>query len=347
MILPIFAASFSAAARPGKWTTMKRVLQFIQDWMLPLAIVTGITMYLAMRFLPGLGSVEPGFSKFSKNIQPTLVALMLFLQFNKVSPHDLRVHRWHFRLLLVQAVLFAVFALIASRMPHGVPRILVESATLCFITPTAAAAGVITSKLGGNLATSVTYLVLANCLAAVLIPLLIPLLNPTEGMSFGQNFFGICRQVFPLLILPLAAAWIIRYTMHKVQVFLMHYTHWAFYLWGLSLTFALYLATRALVNSGISTMAALLIAGVALLCTLFQFFVGRKAGKPYGHAESITSGQVLGQKNTGFLIWLGYSFMTPVTSVAGGLYSIFQNLVNSWELYERRVSGQAREKKER
>lgn len=38
--------------------------------------------------------------------------------------------------------------------------------------------------------------------------------------------------------------------------------------------------------------------------------------------DEITAGQALGQKNSGFLIWLGYSYMTPVTSVAGGLYSI-------------------------
>ena len=51
--------------------------------------------------------------------------------------------------------------------------------------------------------------------------------------------------------------------------------------------------------------------------------------------DIITPGQALGQKNTGFLIWLGYNYMTPVTSVAGGLYAIWQNLFNSWELYRK------------
>jgi BASS family bile acid:Na+ symporter len=50
--------------------------------------------------------------------------------------------------------------------------------------------------------------------------------------------------------------------------------------------------------------------------------------------DEITAGQALGQKNSGFLIWLGYSYMTPVTSVAGGLHSIWQNIINSLELYE-------------
>ena len=69
---------------------MKKVLQFIKDWMLPLAIITGISLYLLIRFLPVLDAIEPGFSKFAENIQPTLVALILFLQFNRISPHDLR-----------------------------------------------------------------------------------------------------------------------------------------------------------------------------------------------------------------------------------------------------------------
>ena len=51
-------------------------------------------------------------------------------------------------------------------------------------------------------------------------------------------------------------------------------------------------------------------------------------------ATLLASMMTLGQKNSGFLIWLGYSYMTPVTSVAGGLYSIWQNIINSLELYE-------------
>ena len=55
----------------------------------------------------------------------------------------------------------------------------------------------------------------------------------------------------------------------------------------------------------------------------------------YGRRESLTSGQSLGQKNTGFIIWLGLTYMTPVTSVAGGLYAVWHNLVNTWELSKR------------
>ena len=41
---------------------------------------------------------------------------------------------------------------------------------------------------------------------------------------------------------------------------------------------------------------------------------------------------------TVFAIWLGYTFFTPVVSVAGGFYSIWHNCYNSWQLYRKRKS---------
>ena len=93
------------------------------------------------------------------------------------------------------------------------------------------------------------------------------------------------------------------------------------------------LATRALVLSGIGIGGFFLIAAVSAVSCAIQFFIGKRLGKDEG--EHISAGQSLGQKNNGFLIWLGYTYLTPVTSVAGGLYAIWQNLFNSWELYRK------------
>ena len=147
-------------------------------------------------------------------------------------------------------------------------------------------------------------------------------------------------KIFPLLVLPLLLAWLVRYTAGRLQRWLMRYTGWAFYVWGISLTLAIFLATRALVLSHISFWIVVLIGVISLVCTLVQFAVGRAAGAlsrkrhpDCADVDILTAGQALGQKNTGFLIWLGYSYFTPVTSVAGGLYSIWQNIINSMELY--------------
>ncbi len=323
---------------------MAKIVKFIKDWMLPLAIIIGIFSYLILFFVNPLArNFEPGFSKFAKDIQPILVATMLFLQFNTISPHDLKLRKWHFIALAFQIVMFIALTGLATMLPSGGDlRILVECAMLCFICPTAAAAGVITSKLGGSLSDTVSYVVLINIAAAVILPLVIPFVNPNAGTSFLDGFIAICMRVFPLLVLPLLLAWAIRYTLKRLQRWLMRYTDWAFYFWGMSLAFSIYLATRALMNSGISAWTAILIGILSLVCTIIQFAVGRVAGRMSSGSkdhrttrpDEITAGQALGQKNSGFLIWLGYSYMTPVTSVAGGLYSIWQNIINSLELYE-------------
>ena len=207
---------------------------------------------------------------------------------------------------------------------------------LCFICPTAAAAGVITAKIGGNLPGIMTYTILSDLLASVLIPLMIPLVHPSADISFFSAFWVIIRKVFSILVLPLLLAWFIRYALPGVQKWLAKYVGWAFYVWGIGLALALSLATGALVTSRIAVLAALGIAVVSLLCCLFQFWLGRRVARCYSHSESVTAGQALGQKNTGFIIWLGLNYMTPVTSVAGGLYAVWHNLVNSWELYRYR-----------
>ena len=315
---------------------MNRIGQLIKDWMLPIAIICGTGSYLIYHWIPALAPIGPTCSVIAVKGQPLFIAIMLFLQYVRISPHDLKFHIYHLWLLLFQAVLFIAFALLAAMTPAGNIRILLECAMLCFICPTAAAAGVITEKLGGSLQSTVTYVLLINCLATLLIPSIIPLVQDKMSDRFWKSVFTISRHIFPMLILPFLAAWVIRYTMKKPQRWLMRHSWWAFYCWGVTLTLAMVLATRAMVQSHISLGIFLCIALVALISCIIQFALGRRFGSRYGHFEKITAGQALGQKNTGFLIWIGYTYLTPVTSVAGGLYAIWQNLFNSWELYERR-----------
>ena len=99
-----------------------------------------------------------------------------------------------------------------------------------------------------------------------------------------------------------------------------------------------------------STLGLGLIAGMAavsLISCVFQFMAGRYVGSRYRPrrkevsqeaarrgrlVRTITAGQSLGQKNTVFAIWMGYTFMTPETAIVGGLYSIWHNIYNSWQL---------------
>jgi BASS family bile acid:Na+ symporter len=148
----------------------------------------------------------------------------------------------------------------------------------------------------------------------------------------------ITAKVFPLLLCPLLCSELLRKTAPGFHRWLAtRGRDIPFYLWLVSLALAIAVSTRAIVHAQLSLLVLACIAAVSLACCLVQFYAGRRIGARYG--EKITGGQALGQKNTVFAIWFAYTFMTPVTAIAGGFYSVWHNLVNTWQLYRHRNNG--------
>ena len=73
------------------------------------------------------------------------------------------------------------------------------------------------------------------------------------------------------------------------------------------------------------------LAAVALVICLLQFKLGRMIGRRYGDAAA--GGQSLGQKNTVLAVWLSQAFLDPISCVAPTAYIVWQNLVNSYQIY--------------
>ncbi len=323
--------------------------------MLPIAMVVGASLYFIYHAVEPLYVAGPVLSDAVAVIQPLLIFSMLFLTFCRIEPKDLKPHRWHWWLLLIQGGLFAglgLFALWLMKTLHDGSHdyvVLIESAMLCFICPTATAAAVVTRKLGGDIAGITTYTVLINLVTAVLVPLIVPLIEPVAGMDFWAAFSLIMAKVFPLLIMPCLAAWMVRYMAPKLHERLMKYPDLAFYIWAFALALAIAVTTKYLVHSTMGWGLIGLMALISLLSCALQFALGRFIGSRYKPRRSdasveaelrgkavrkVTAGQSLGQKNTVFAIWMGYTFMTPETAIVGGLYCIWHNLYNSWQLYK-------------
>ena len=310
--------------------------KFIRDWMLVFSMLTGAGAYILYRCLPFLHPAGPLLLKSVKTIQPLLLFLMLFLSFCKIEPRSMKPHRWMGWLLLVQCLSFLLFSLPLIFCPGLNPdlALFVESLMLCFICPTATACAVVTGKLGGNMAGVVTYTVLINMAAAVLVPAVVPLVHPAEGLPFATAFSLIMAKVFPLLIMPCLLAWVVRFLLPGLHARILKFTDLSFYIWALSLSLAILMSARSIYTSGAGALSLIAIAAGSLLACVVQFALGRKIGGKY--RCPISAGQALGQKNTVFAIWMGYTFMTPVTSLAGGFYSIWHNCYNSYQLYRKR-----------
>ena len=321
------------------------VLKFIKDWMLIIAMSAGILAYLVYRWTPALYPYGPAVRHMFSWLQPVLIFLMLFLQFNKVSPKDFRFRGWHLALLLFQGLIFATIGYAISRMPDSTAKLLLEAFACCIICPTATASGVITDKLGGSIPDNMTYLMMINGLVAVLFPLMIPILHPVEGFTFMQGFTSILLKVFPMLIFPALTAWVLRFLLPKVHEWLLQYSWAAFYIWSVSLWICLVMTARTVAINHLSLQAILMVGLVSIIACFLQFWTGHVIGARTGAADRITAGQSLGQKNTALLIWLGYTYLTPATAVAGGLYAIWHNVVNSIELKQAQSAGERRLKR--
>ena len=343
--------------------------------MLPVAMTAGASGYLIYDSLPSLHCIGPVLSDVVEILQPLMIFTMLFLTFCRIEPRELKPHRWHWWLLLIQGGLFTILGLVSWSLIRSAPEgghdwiVLIESAMLCFICPTATAASVVTRKLGGDVAGITTYIILINVLTAILVPLVVPLLHPTLGLDFWTAFSMIMAKVFPLLMMPCLAAWLVRYLFPRFHRWLLRFPDLAFYIWGCALALAIALTTRSILQSEISLLLLLCIAAISFVCCVFQFAMGRFVGRSYvcrdcrsvpamtseSHAHpldrharpdrasqasqasrEVTAGQSLGQKNTIFAIWMSCTFLTPETAIVGGLYSIWHNVYNSWQL--RRVS---------
>ena len=315
-------------------------VKFLKDRMLVIGMVAGAGAYLVYMNIPAIHPAGPFLEVLCRRIQPLLLFLMLFISFCRIDPGQLKLQRWHLSNLLVQLCTYlflcgAVVYAMHSDNPLSAwilrYRILFEAGMLCMICPTATACAVVTGRLGGEMAQVVTYTVIINLTVATVVPLTVPLLYPSAGITFMSAFLSILWKVFPLLILPCIAAWTIRYLLPTFHDWVGAHINLSFYLWSIALTLAILMSTRSIIKSSESIWTLVGMAVVSLLCCIFQFGIGLRTGANDGN--SVEASQALGQKNTVFGIWMGYTFWNPVISVAGGFYTIWHNIRNTRQLY--------------
>ena len=105
-------------------------------------------------------------------------------------------------------------------------------------------------------------------------------------------------------------------------------------MWGISLTIVTGCTVKNIINSGAPIVFLITIALVSLLICLAQFAVGRYIGHFFGTV--IESGQGLGQKNTAFAVWIAYTYLSPLSVAGPGCYILWQNAINSLEIWHHR-----------
>nr|WP_222621168.1 MULTISPECIES: transporter [Butyricimonas] len=285
--------------------------------MLPLAMLGGGIFY--------------SFFNLFAFLTPYLISVMLLITCCRLSIREMRFTRLHAWMLMVQ-----VFG---SVIVYGVlcyfDRVLAEAMMICVLAPTAVAAAVITGMLGGSVPCLATYTLASNLCVAIVAPVMFSLVGVRDGVSFGQSVWYICTQVGPLLLLPLAGAWVLEYFVPSVHKILRARQSISFYLWSLSLTIVTGRTVFFIMQQDSKDYGAeILMAIAALVLCIAQFALGRRIGKKYG--ETIAGGQGLGQKNTILAIWMAQVYLSPLSSIGPAAYVLWQNSINAFQLYRKR-----------
>ena len=320
---------------------MKQLIQFIKDWTLPVAIAIGSTCYLLFYWVPGLDAAGDALGPVFDLIFPLFVFLTLLVTFCKVDYHQMRPHRWHAGVLAAQLLMVAVnigiIFWVESFPDQSSPitsKLLWEAVLTCIIGPSASAAPVVAGKLGGNISTMTTYTLLSSMVSAVLIPLVFPILEQVVHVDFLSAFLVILQKVSIVLLLPLVLGWFIQHYLHGLHRRIVSMPNLSFYFWAISLSITTGITVKNIVHSEATILLLLLIAIATFLLCFVQFAIGRGIGRWLG--EEINAGQALFQKNTALSIWVAYMYLNPVASVGAGCYVLWQNIINSFEIYEQR-----------
>ncbi len=257
-------------------------------------------------------------------ISPVLIFAMLFVTFCKVSVRDIKLSPIHLFLVLFQLVAAPAAYYIFS--PLG--EVVAQGAMICFIAPVAMAAVAVAAMLGANIITMASFTLVCNVVMSLAIPLFLDLFGNGE-CTFAEIF----ARVLPLLVYPILVAQILRVVAPKVAAWIGERSYISFYMWLILMTFVLARTTNFVVLQidSISTFTFAALALVALFACLVQYGLGRVLGNMFG--DGVAGAQSLGQKNTVLAVWLAQSFLNPIASIAPTAYIIWQNIVNSYQIY--------------
>lgn len=304
----------------------KASMQKIRNLMLPIAIIMGI---LFPHFFEKIGFIVP-----------YLIACSLFITYSNLHIEDLHIKKIHRQLLAFQLALGIGSYYILLPFNH----IIAEGVMISSLGPIATAAVVVSGMLGADIGIMTTYTLLCNIVIAVVCPVFFSFIGCHESTSILQAMGIVSLKVFPIIILPLLLAPACKKCFPDLTRLLQRHQYTSFYLWAISLTVAVgksisYIYAQ---NNSVHGLIILMAIAALILC-IIQFGAGRYIGKKNG--DVVAGGQAVGQKNTILCIWMAQTFLEPLSSIVPAMYILWQNLFNSYQIWQKNKKDAATQQK--
>lgn len=313
------------------------IVTFIKRWSLPVAICAGTLIYLLFSHVTPLIPVGDTVGPLLVDFLPYGMFLILYVTFCKIELRDMRPRLWHLWLQLIRVGTACLLAWVITMTPSPTLKLILEGVFICVICPTAAAAAVVTEKLGGSIASLTIFTIIDNLVTSVTIPLLFPLVEKEADIPFLATSLAVLRNVTVVLVAPLILALLTRRIAPRLNARICRTRNFGFYMWCVNLAIVTGVTIHNILFSSVSHTTLLWLLMLPLVVTLLLFATGKAVGRRY--EENISAGQAMGQKNTVVAIWLTVTFLNPLAAVAPGAYVIWQNMVNSWQLWYKEKYG--------
>ena len=264
-------------------------------------------------------------------ITPYLLSLMLFITYCRISWSDIRLTKFHYILLAIQYIGSALIYLAVRPFNET----LAQAVMICVLAPTATSAPVVVSILGGNIASVAAFSMFSNLSVAFVAPLYLSLIGQTGSeVPFITSFWYIFRKVVPIIVLPFFVALFLKKASPDLHRKVRSAQIVSFYIWAAALTVVIgNVANFVIAQDDGKYTLEIVIGLISLAVCLLQFGTGRMIGSRFD--RTIAGGQGLGQKNTILAIWLTQTYLNPVASLGPGLYVLWQNLVNSYQIWRK------------
>lgn len=261
---------------------------------------------------------------------PYLLFCMLFITFCTIDLKEMRFTMLNLWLLIIQTIGSIIVFLVLNQLD----TVLAQGTMMCVLAPTATSTVVIGGLLGGNKTTIITHTLICNLVISIEAPIIFSLIGNSDT-EFLSSFMEIILKIIPLLVGPLILALVIHLISPKIQTKIMKMQNLSFYLWAMALTIVIGRTINFIHQQDqVNTLIIILLALISLFICLLQFALGRYIGRKYN--DVISGGQLLGQKNTALAIWLTQSYLNPIASIAPAVYAIWQNVINSYQLWKKK-----------
>ncbi len=291
-------------------------------------MILGLSRTAAIVLALLLGALVPAADAWSGALR-WLVMIMLFpvfLEFTWSRAALQRSHGW----LLVANILTAFAGWALGRLIGG-PEVGLAG-FFAGLSPTATAAAVVMSFLGGEIGYVITAFMITNLGIAVLTPLLLPLVLPA---GTAVSTAGVVGSVTLVVFVPLVLARIVRWLVPAAAGWPPRLRNPIFLLWA----FVIFLVAahashflRSLPALPLGPLAGIL--GTSAAVCAANFALGSAIGAPRFRREA---SQALGQKNTAFTIYLALAYASPLAALGPTFYVVWHNLWNSWQLRRRGI----------